>query len=67
LIGVAQALWSIPFRNYDDCRTIVRLYTGSGVKPGGSWIHGMWKNTEYALADKGRKYQVFGLDVFYCM
>jgi hypothetical protein len=26
------------------------------VKLGGDWVHGMWKNVEYVLADKGRKH-----------
>jgi hypothetical protein len=27
------------------------------VKPGGAWVHGLWENMVYVLADKGRKHQ----------
>lgn len=26
------------------------------VKPGGAWVHGLWENMEYVLADKERKH-----------
>ncbi|EGO65571.1 hypothetical protein ALO_03136 [Acetonema longum DSM 6540] len=34
------------------------------VKPGGDWVHGLWKIMVYVSADKGRKHQAFGSDIF---
>ena len=34
------------------------------VKLGGAWVHGLWENVVYVSADKGRKHQAFGTDVF---
>ena len=35
------------------------------VRPGGAWVHRLWKNVVYVSADIGRKYQVKILKIQY--
>jgi len=35
------------------------------MMPGGAWVHELWENMVYVLADKGGKHQAFGVGVFF--